>query len=105
MVDEGLVSVWTEEPPDVGEVLGSGYNRVGLDVEVTCVIPSTDSESRDMLQRSVLGVGLVTHGVTVVQADVERSLEGVIHVGASVPDPVCFVHLHVVHVHYEGDVH
>ena len=99
MVDESLVSLRTEGTPHIGEVLGCGNYRVGLDVEVSGVIPSTDCKSGDMLQGCILGVGLVAHCVTVVEADVEGSLEGVVHIGASVPYTVSLVNLHMVHIH------
>ena len=104
-VDEGLVPHRTEVGPDVAEVGSGGKYGVGLDVEVTGIVPSADCEAGNVLKRLILGIGLAALGITVVQSYIGGSLEGVIHVGASVPDPVGLVDLHVVHVDDEGNIH
>ena len=105
LVDERLVAQRPEVPPDVAQVLGRVQDGICLDIEVAGVIPAADGQPGNVLEGLVLGVGHIGRGVAVMQADVGRGLQGVVHVGAAVPDPVGLVHLHVVHVDDQGNVH
>ena len=105
LVDEGLVPLRAEIAPDVGEVLGGIEHRIGLDIEVARVIPAADRQAGNVLQGLVLRVGLGALGVAVVQPDVGGRLEGIVHIGAAVPDAVGLIHLHMVHVDDQRDVH
>ncbi len=104
-IDEGLVAHGLEKSPHRGKVLNNVDNGVRLNIEVACIKPAADCQSRNMFHRFVLGVGGVAHGVTVMNADIHRGLHCIVHVGTSVPHAVGFVHFHVVHVDHEGNIH
>ena len=73
----------------------------GLDIKVTCIKPSSDIKSGDMLQRLVLRVRRRIHPIPVEMPDVDGGLERVVEKRRTVPYAVCFPDKHVVHLNRE----
>ena len=95
---EGFVPLRVELLPQGNEVLHHRDVGAGFNVKVSGVEEATHVEARNELQRLVLGVrgGTLPVKVEVVRAG--RSLQITLLERLSVPDAVCLVHHHVVHV-------
>ena len=105
LVDIGLVALRAEFLPKGSELLRQADHGAGLDIEVAGVKPGADRQVGDVLVALVFRIGLGTLAVAVHLLVARRRLQGVVHVGAAVPDAVALVHLHVVHLDRQPHVH
>ena len=105
LINEGHIPLRLEQAPQSRKVLGRGDNGVLLDIEVSGIIPSANCKAWNVLQRLVFSIVLRSLTIAVVNIDVCGSHNGVVHIGPSVPYAIGFIHLHMVHSHYKGDIH
>ena len=80
LVDECLVTLGTQNIPNLCQLVGQTDNGTGLDIKVSGIIPCSDCQTGYMLVRFVLGVGAVSHAITVMLLIVGRSLNCIVHV-------------------------
>src|SRR6186713_3661370 len=75
-----------------------------LDIEITGVEPAADGQAGYALERFVFRLGGRSHAVAVEMFMIDRRLQGVIQKWRPVPDPVCLVDLHMIHLYREPNV-